>query len=118
MELKEFIKETLVQITQGIEDANKDLKNSSAQVNPKNVMTYTRGDHFVMRLDVDKEHKNFVDFIEFDVVACAKDGKATKGGLGIIVGAFALGTQGQSANSSGKESRIKFRIPMLLPTSE
>jgi len=117
VQLRDFITETLVQIAQGIERANERLEGSSALVNPKNVKTYTRGENLVMRLSEDKEHDRFADFIEFDVAAYAKEDAATKGTLGIVIGTIGLGTQGQSANSIGSESRIRFRIPMVMPTA-
>jgi len=117
MELGDFIKETLVQITQGIVGANEALKDSGARVNPRNVMTYARGQEVIRRRDIDKKHKDFIDFVEFDVAVYVKEDTTIKGGLGIGVAGIILGTQGQGANSAGIESRIKFRIPMLLPGS-
>ena len=42
MELQQFIEETLVQIAHGIDGANERLAESSAAVNPRNVITYLK----------------------------------------------------------------------------
>jgi hypothetical protein len=110
MELRDFIKETLVQIAQGIVDASAALKDSGARVNPGNVMTYVRAQEVMRRHDAGKKHRDFA--------VHAKEDKTVKGGLGIGVAGIILGTQGQAATADGVESRIKFRIPMLFPTTQ
>ena len=45
----------------------------------------------------------------------ANEGTQTKGGLGVAIGVVGLGSAGQSDSSKRSESRIRFRIPMLLP---
>lgn len=43
MDLKEFIKESLVQISQGIEEANEIMKDSDACLNPHGIQAYSKG---------------------------------------------------------------------------
>jgi hypothetical protein len=54
--------------------------------------------------------------LEFDVAVTAQEGTATKGGIGVFAGAIGLGSQGQSTAANQTVSRIKFAVPVLLPT--
>ena len=56
-----------------------------------------------------------VEHVEFDVAVTTSKGKETKGGLGIFVAGFGVGTQGKSDASSISISRIKFSTPVVLP---
>ena len=118
MDLRNFIKETLVQIAQGIDEASQALGGTSAIVNPRNVV----GAHGTNDAKVygyvakDKNMRQAVQSINFDVAISVAEGTETKGGIGLMVGAVALGSQGKSDASNTSQSRIQFNIPMVLPT--
>jgi hypothetical protein len=120
MDLRNFIKETLVQIAQGIDDASQALEGSTAIVNPRSVI----GAHGTNDAKVygyvakDKNMRQAVQSINFDVAISVAKGTETKGGVGLMVGAVALGSQGKSDASNTSQSRIQFTIPMVLPTQE
>ena len=120
MDLKRFIKETLVQIAQGIEDADEALKGSSAIINPRNVTGASSGtdDSKVYGYVVDEKqgtYRQAVQSINFDVAVSVAQGTETKGGVGLMVGAIALGSHGKSDASNSSQSRIQFKVPMVLP---
>ena len=110
MELKDFIRETLVQIAHGVSEAQSELAESEAEINPA----------VSRRFDV--KNSNYGDsksgkpifLIDFDVAVTATDGTKTKGGIGVVTGILALGSQGQSENANSSVSRIKFMVPMAL----
>ena len=121
MDLRNFIKETLVQISQGIEDASAALEGTSAIVNPRNVAGATgTNDTKVYGYLIEKGSstvmRQAVQSIYFDVAISAAKGTETKGGTGLVVGAVALGSQGRSDATDSSQSRIQFTIPMVLPT--
>jgi hypothetical protein len=119
MNLQDFIKETLVQIARGIEGAAGELKGTKAIVNPRNVQTRTDVDSDVYGfLDTREKFYKAVQKIEFDVAVTASTGTATKGGIGIMVGAIGLGSQGKSESQDSSISRIKFLVPMVLPMED
>ena len=122
MELDQFISTALVQISRGIERASEELKDSSAVVNPRNVIgTNGADDQKVYGYLADERSgtlRKVVHQIDFDVAVVAAEGSTTKGGLGIKVGGLGIGAQGQSEDKTTSESRIKFSIPMVLPTEE
>jgi len=111
MELNDFVTETLVQIAEGIEQAQKNLreKNSEAIINTN--MTETNSGQLVTG-----GKRNSVEMVEFDVAILANQGTATKAGVGLTVASLIkLDAGGQSNQSTGTESRIKFKIPMSYP---
>jgi hypothetical protein len=116
MNLQDFIKEALVQIARGIEGAAAELKDSKAVVNPRNVQTLEvpHGDIYGF-VDTETKFLKAVQKVEFDVAVSASTGSATKGGIGIMVGAIGLGSQGKSESRDSSVSRIKFQVPMVLP---
>lgn len=121
MELKEFISTALTQIAQGIEEASRNLKGSSAVVCPR-AMTSTQSDsRYFGFLPADSEKQDVkkyfrvVQEIEFDVAVVASQGKETQGGIGIMVGSVGIGTKGRSESESTSHSRLRFAIPMVLP---
>lgn len=58
-----------------------------------------------------------IQHIEFDVAVSATQGTDTKAGLGVIAGAFNLGASGGSNQENQTASRIKFSVPVTLPTT-
>lgn len=111
MELKQFITETLVQISTGIEAAQKQLKDSDSEAIINTNMTVTDAGHLVTG-----GRRRPVEFVEFDVAILANEGTETKAGIGIIVASLLkLDASGKSTESAGRESRIKFKVPMSYP---
>lgn len=120
MDLATFIKESLVQIASGIAEANTALADTTALVNPRNIQPSPKGDtkfYGYLSESGDSRYMRVVQEIEFDVAVHATEGTESKGGIGIVVGAVALGSQGRSQAGSTSESRLKFTIPMVFPVS-
>lgn len=118
--LQDFIRETLVQITNGISEANKALAGTGARVNPKNIApTSVAGAQFFGRLETgDYQHPPLVHAIRFDVAVHASESSQKAGGLGIVVAAVAIGGKTKSDVAATSESRIQFEIPMLYPEAK
>lgn len=115
MELKEFIGQALADIVQGVLDAQQSLGANGKYINPE--LSTQQGTH--------EKHGKLVSIqgqlvlsVEFDVAVTATEGKGTKGGIGVVAGVFALGSQGQSSAEVSAVSRIKFTVPMALPYGE
>jgi len=98
------------------------LEDSAAIVNPRNVAgTHKSEDSKVHGYLVEGNEKTLrqaVQRIDFDVAVTATEGTETKGGVGIMVGAIGLGSQGKSDASNASQSRIKFVVPMVLPSMQ
>jgi hypothetical protein len=118
MNFQNFVTESIVQIVRGIEAASDTLKDSTAVVSPKNVRpTDTQREYLFGYREPDSQgtHPTAVQRIDFDVAVYAEEGTETKGGIGLMVGTIALGSQGKSDRSHSSESRIKFAVPIILP---
>ena len=112
MELQEFIKQSLVQIVNAIVETQREVSGTGASVNPSGLR---------LQNEQVKGHSvtndgNVTQHIEFDVAVTSIEGTGSKGGIGVVAGIFALGTQGQSSESMQAVSRLKFTIPILLPS--
>jgi hypothetical protein len=116
MELQEFITQSLVQISKAVEDAQRQLEGSGAKVNPAMKRVFPSGSetHPAYGWPA-KEGANPVLLVDFDVAVTAESGKHTKGGIGVVAGVFALGSQGASDANNASISRIRLKIPLLLP---
>ncbi|HEY8749795.1 MAG TPA: hypothetical protein VIM11_17560 [Tepidisphaeraceae bacterium] len=114
MDLKEFVSETIKQIIDGVVAAQEYGRAKGARVNPLHLPV--RNSHGVMQsvnYRADVAHP-----VEFDVALSTSDGTQTKGGVGLIVGILTLGSSGQSKNDNEVVSRVKFTIPVVLPTEK
>jgi len=122
MDLQSFITQALTQIAGGIEQAGKELKNSSAKVNPKGISPLTKDDKKIYGYYDDTESetdkRRVVEEIQFDVAVYATESTETGAKIGLMVGTIGLGAHGKSEAASSSQSRIKFRIPMVLPNPE
>jgi len=111
MDLKQFVTETLVQISEGIEEAQRQLKERGSAAIVNTNMTKTDVGHLVTG-----GRRRPVEYVEFDVAILANEGTETKAGIGLTVASLLrLDAGGKSSESAGRESRIKFKVPMSYP---
>jgi hypothetical protein len=115
MDLKEFVKETLVQITSGVRDAQGEVRSLGGIVNPATLTrTDGAGSYFST---IDDVHHVFL--VDFDVAISVTESAGTNAGAKLNVATFlTLGAGGQSANSSAATNRLTFKVPLALPLDE
>ena len=99
MRLDDFVAQTLSAIVQGVQNAHTEIEKMGGRINP-----FRAGS------------TGAIQVVEFDVEVSTVEGTATAGGLGVFVGPVAAGTRGQSEASSSSVGRVRFRVPMELPT--
>ena len=106
MDLKQFVQSTLVEIIEGVKQAQALVTDSGATINA----TVGMGPY---------EDKYETQHIEFDVAVTAGESSEAKGamGAGILVLPFRLGAKASAAESetSSTVSRIRFKVPVQLP---
>lgn len=70
------------------------------------------------RLDSYKAELNYAKdvTIEFTIGLSVTDVTKTKGGIGVVAGLFANGSQGESNASTGSSTYVKFSVPIILPS--
>ena len=110
MQLKDFVSETISQIIEGVETAQRFGARYDALVNPHGLET--NADYR------DEATGEAASLVEFDVAITADEARETKGGIGVFVAAVALGSQGQSGTSTSTVSRVKFAVPVHLPKTK
>src|SRR5262245_54599879 len=115
MELRDFVRETLTQIMDGVKSAQELQDGHGGEVNPS---LWNRGSSIGVESVIEEnkgmvsESRRMIEFVQFDIAVVATEGTGTKGGIGVFVGAVGLGSQGESRHSSESQSRIQFRVPI------
>jgi hypothetical protein len=113
MELKEFIKTALTEIVSGVAEASKLAKEHGGSVGSMQLYGFVKENKIVTNSS-DLPVSN----VEFDVVLAEANSTDTKGGIGVYLGAVGLGSQGASHGESSSHSRIKFSVPLVLPSAD
>lgn len=110
MELRVFVKETLLQIAGGIAGAQKEGSNLRASFNPSGYQKQM--DHLFFNHHLPAYPQD----IAFDVAVTVRDSASAEGGAGILVAV--LGVAGKAGTESQTEaiSRVRFTVPVQLPT--
>ena len=101
MELRNFVKATLIEIIRGVEESQKEAKGHKAAVIP--------------RKETPEGSKTGFQYIEFDVEVSTSKGKGKTGGAGVVVGPIAIGGRGDSTKAATSVARIKFGVPIRFP---
>jgi hypothetical protein len=112
MQLREFIKEVLNQIVDGVRDAQK--SNGGAFVVPTGDGGHKYADH--ARFAGNARMKSTI--VDFDVAITAEDSDKVEGGAGVKVFSLQFGAKGEVASKDTTVSRVQFAVPLLLPESE
>ena len=123
MDLKDFVKESIVQIAQGIEEANSALEDSQAMVNPlyiransENAQAYGRT--MQRNVEYSEPDSRVVEKVDFDVAVVAEAGEQGSAGAKLSIASIGFGAEGKIESSNKSESRIKFSIPVVYPGFE
>ncbi len=110
MELKEFVSETLKQIVEGVVLAQQDAKQHGAIVNPAGVMSKQGGVYLS-----NGSAKN-VQLIDFDISLTETEASKAGARIGVLFGSLGAGAHGTAESGSNAINRIKFTVPIVLPT--
>lgn len=110
MELREFISETLIQITQGIEDAQEALKGSDCAINPRDI----KSDDYASAMLKNKRH--VVQDVAFNIALTNTSNSEDKAGIGVMLGALGIGGNKTATDSNASSTNISFTIPVAFPS--
>jgi hypothetical protein len=112
MDLSEFVSQALTQIATGVSGAQESVSTLKGEVSPKVATNYESASRLGL---VHTDNGPMATIVQFDVALTVTQGTGTKGGIGVIAGAFTLGTSGESSAENTSVSRVKFSAPMVLP---
>jgi hypothetical protein len=120
MELKDFIKASLVDINKAISESNKSLEGTDAIINPKGVQINTENSQAYGRQTYKEKLHEFkaVHKIDFDVAVYAQNDKKAGGGAKISIASIGIGAEAEVKNMAKSESRLKFSIPIIYPEGD
>ncbi len=114
IQLKEFVSESLVQIINGVLDAQTSFGTEiiapSFQSRTGHLEASSCG------IVGQTEDGKVIQMVMFDVAVSATEGKESKAGVGVMSGIVGLGAQGKSQVETGSVSRIRFNVPIALPS--
>jgi len=110
--LQDFVAETIKQIVNGVAISQQHAETVGAYVNPP-LLQYASG-----VLKVNTKTLPEPTMIEFDIAVTTTESDNLKGGMGIFVTGIGIGYQGQKESLGSEVSRIKFSIPLVLPTQK
>jgi hypothetical protein len=107
MELQEFIRSVLIQLVRGVEQAQTELKDSKATINPLGIKAQ-------IALEQNQETPSFTN-VEFEVAVEVKSLGEQSGNAGIQVAVFNMGVDGKKSESASHVSKLRFAVPVHLP---
>lgn len=109
MELKDFIKEAIENIIEGVVAAQESIKNKGALINPQQVQFREAGQW-------NNHNSGMPRFVEFDVGLTSANKTGSTEGIGVFLGSINLGKKNQEGSEHTAITRIKFSIPLVLPS--
>ena len=110
MELKEFIKTAITDITEAVIELQEELKNGTI-VNP----SLTQGEHG-KSLVVDNEVR-MMERLNFDIAVTATEATELNGNAKAGISVFGAKVGAENKERTENVSRLTFSLPLVLPTT-
>lgn len=111
MDIKDFVKESLIQIADSINEVNIELEEKGTFIPSCDIV----GEGVLFSVIKDSETRHFVK-VEFDLAVTVSREHGTSGGGGLSIASLAnMGINSKDKEGKEEISRIKFMIPMALP---
>ena len=114
MELRDYISETLVQISEGISDAMHKLEGKGVIVNPNSTF-HSDGQFWIGKHQEHACVSRRVQEIEMNITTIVMESTEGQGGAKLNVGVLNVGGGVKDIGSEQKSNTIKFSIPVCLP---
>lgn len=112
MNIKEFVKDALTQIAEGVNEANNTLIPLGAQANPpksRRVVSLTPGQA------PHQQQNNVPHTVYFDLAVTVQVASESGGNGGVNIYAVQFQGGGKKSHETSNVSRLRFEIPLLLP---
>lgn len=111
MDLKEYVKSAITQLSEAVDELNNELGNKTV-VNP------VRSDFSGENIIVSKKGGRMITDVCFELSTSVIDNKGNDAKVGIFSSIVGLGVNASSENNHSAISKITFSLPVLLPTKE
>ncbi len=109
MELKEFVKETLVQIASGVVEAQEELSETGCLINPEGFVT---GENNIK--PGFKGEFRYLQFVKMNVQVTVSEEAGNKAGIS-VASIIKAGVNTEVSSSSNNMTSLEFKIPISLP---
>ena len=117
MELKDYISETLVQITNGIIEAQKRLQDSDVIINPAQTFG-SKGDFWIGKNQDKGPVARRVQEVEMKIGVISTEETTGDGGAKLHLGVLNLGAGIEDKGMERNENYVKFSIPVSFPVTD
>jgi len=111
MELQEFISSVLMQLIEGVVQAQEFAQSHNVEIFPEEKFFSD-----FEKMSRTTKTKRLVNFVEFDVAVVVVESKDLSGGMGIRVPGWNIGYHAKTETEKSIVNRIKFSVPIVLPT--
>ena len=111
-ELKDFVKEAIVQICSAIKEAGDDVTTLGGKVNP---MPYGEGRELSQAQFIRCQGNGLMSFLEFDIAVTATHQEGKKAGIGVLFASIGGSIQEDRKKSAETVSRLSFKVPISFP---
>ncbi len=110
MELKEFIKNTLIEISTAIKESQSKLRDTGTIINPSSIYN-----DFI---SIDGNGRRKVSEINFDIAISTEEKEDNTTGLSVVTGFFGAGNVIKEGLNTSLINRIQFKIPISFPIDD
>lgn len=117
MELKEYVCQTIVQICQGVKEAQKECAEMGAIVNPA-VTIGTNGEFCIPKKTSVVNIVRRVQMIDIDATLTDSSSDTGGGHLGIGVNFAGIRIGGEQTSGNSSTNHVHFSVPVALPSVE
>jgi hypothetical protein len=116
MKLDEFVSQTLIQIIEGVANAQQAVEKSGGSVSPAPFQQQPTPDEYGL-FEYNKSANSYrkIQQIKFDVALTTTEDSGKAGGAGVSVGVLTIGGKATSTESSTSAGRIQFEVDIALP---
>jgi len=108
---------SLTQLVEGVTAAQKATKPMGAKINPAGIQPSRPSSDNLIYVD-QHSHVYVPQMIEFDVALGTTEAEDGKAGAGLVVGPVLLGSRIESRSEAATFSRVKFSVPLILPSGD
>lgn len=114
--LKDFVRETLVQIAEGVGEAKENLKATGFEF--LHLFLQSAPGSPTLGLADAASRRSYVFHIDFDIAVTTEDTSSAEGGAGFNISIVRAGGDLASSSSTTNASRVKFTVPIVYPASK
>ena len=116
MELKDFVSSTLVEIAEGIKEAQDKCAEIGGIINPSNLGAQDEMYFIQHKAGGIRDERFYISNVEFDIALSNFEDTETKGGIGVLLSAVGLGVSSRDSFNVSEVTRVRFSVPVKLPT--